>query len=451
MGENDLNNTDAYLIFGGTIINSDSSKKRDVAVKGGRIELIGKLKQSDFEGYRLINAVGKYVIPGGIDPHVHLSLPTPAGNSSDDFITGSIAALSGGTTSIIDFVTPNRGQSLIQALKMRRAEAGQSLCNWKLHMGISEWNSRVKEEVLHCIRHEGITSFKAYLAYQESIGISMDELSQLMEVVGPEGGLVMVHCEEGEMIDTLWKKFIKEGKTEAYYHAKSRPPEAETEAIRQVIGLSEQTGCPVYIVHTSTGKGAQLIREAREKGLKVFGETCIQYLILDDEVYDISVPNEEMLPFIVSPPIRSLETQQVLWKELSSGTFDTVATDHCPFNLHGQKDMGLHDFTRIPNGAGGIEYRLSLLYTYGVLSGMLNMEMFVKLTSTRAAELFGWGNNKGKLLPGYDADIVVWNPDTPGIINVNQQMQHCDSNIYEGIPVKGKAEWVFCNGKLSGW
>ena len=178
MGENEINQSDAFLIIGGTVINSDSTKKRDVAVKNGKIKAIGRLKYSDFEGYRLIDATGKFVIPGGIDPHVHLSLPTPAGNSTDDFVSGSTAALSGGTTSIIDFVTPRRGQSLIEALNMRKIEASQSLCNWKLHLGISEWNTTVKEELLYCIRHEGITSVKAYLAYRESVGITIDELRQ---------------------------------------------------------------------------------------------------------------------------------------------------------------------------------------------------------------------------------------------------------------------------------
>jgi dihydropyrimidinase len=449
MGENEIGQEEAYLIFGGTVINHNSTRKTDVAVINGKIHAIGKLRQTDYEGYRLINATGKYVLPGGIDPHVHLALPTPAGNSSDDFLSGSKAALSGGTTSIIDFVTPRRGQSLINALKLRRAESVESLCNWKLHVGISEWNEKVREEVSYLMQNEGITSFKAYLAYRESIGINLDELRELMETVKPGKGLVLVHCEDGERIDQLRKQYKSEGKTNAFYHALSHPEETEINAIREVINLSQQTGCSVYIVHTSTGQGAQLIREAKDKGLNVFGETCIQYLILDDEVYDNSVPNWEILPFIISPPIRSMEQQQMLWRELTKGTFDTVATDHCPFNLYGQKDIGINDFTLIPNGAGGIEFRLSLLYTYGVLAGMLTMEQLVRLTSTRASELFGWGHNKGKILPGYDADIVVWNPETSAIINAEQQVQHCDSNIYEGIPIKGKAEWVLINGKLS--
>jgi len=376
-------------------------------------------------------------------------LPTPAGNSSDDFATGSIAALSGGTTSIIDFVTPRRGESLVLALQKRRAEAAQSLCNWNLHMGISEWNPKVKDELVYLINFEGIKTVKAYLAYKESVGITLEDLKHLMELAGNLGVIVLVHCEDGDRIDQLKTQLVREGKTEAYHHPSSRPIETEIDAIRQVISLSEQTNCEIYIVHTSTGMGGQMIREARDKGLRVHGETCIQYLILDDEVYDDSDPNSEVLPFIISPPFRSLEQQELLWRELAKGAFDTVATDHCPFNLYGQKDKGLKDFTMVPNGAGGIEYRLSLLYTYGVLSGYITMEQFVMLTSTRAAELFGWGDHKGRLKPGFDADIVIWNPDTPSIITVKQQKQRCDSNIYEGIPVKGKAEWIICSGELS--
>ncbi|NVO21124.1 MAG: dihydropyrimidinase [Bacteroidetes bacterium] len=448
MGENEVIPDNAFLLVGGTVVNQYSIEKKDLAFNNGKIEAIGNLKQSNFDGYRVINANGKYILPGGIDPHVHLSLPTPAGNSSDDFISGSRAALSGGTTSIIDFVTPRHGQSLVSALQLRRIEAGRSLCNWKLHLGISEWNEKVKDELLYCLRNEGITSIKAYLAYTDTIGITISELREVMELVAGENGIVLVHCESGELINEFRKKFIQEKKTQAFYHPLSRPAETEIESIREVIELSEETNCPVYIVHTSTGKGAELILEAKQRGLRVSGETCIQYLILTDEVYEASKSPEEILPYIISPPIRSQQQQLHLWEALKNGTFDTVATDHCPFNLHGQKDAGLHDFTRIPNGAGGIEYRLSLLYTYGVLSGILDMQQFVKLTSSNAAELFGWANSKGKLVKGYDADLIVWNPNTTGIINRETQVQCCDSNIYEGIPVKGKAEWVFIGGKM---
>jgi dihydropyrimidinase len=442
-----MRRVDKYLIINGTIINADSITKADVAVSGDKIKSVGKLVPADFPGYETIDATGRYLIPGGIDPHVHLALPTPAGNSSDDFVSGSLAALSGGTTAIIDFVTPKRGQSLIEALTLRRAEARASRCNWKLHLGISEWNEKVAEEVRFCIRHESIRSFKAYLAYRDTIGINYDELEQLMQLVGPEGGTVLVHCEEGEMISRLQQQYISEGKTNASFHALSRPKDAEINAIKTVISLSECTGCPVYIVHVSTGAGARAIREAKEKGLKVYGETCIQYLVLNDSVYDPSLPNEKVLPFVISPPIRPETERQQLWEELVKGAFDVVSTDHCPFNLHGQKDAGINDFTKIPNGAGGVEFRLSLLYSYGVATHKISLQQFVSLTSARAAEIFGWSETKGKIAKGYDADIVIWNPETNCKISTEKQLQHCDSNIYEGIEVNGKAEKVFNSGK----
>lgn len=436
-----------YLVINGTIINTDTITKADIAVSDGTIETIGNLDAADFPGYEIVDAKGRYLFPGGIDPHVHLALPTPAGNSSDDFVSGSRAALSGGTTAIIDFVTPRRGQSLIEALELRRAEAQSSLCSWKLHLGISEWNDKVAEEVRFCIRHEGVRSFKAYLAYRDTIGINYDELQQLMHVVGKEGGMVLVHCEDGETISRLQQQFLAEGKTNASFHALSRPKEAEINAINKVIDLSERTGCPVYIVHVSTGEGARAIREAKERGLNVYSETCIQYLILNDKVYDPSLPNKKVLPYIISPPIRSETDRFQLWEELAKGSFDVVSTDHCPFNLHGQKDVGLNDFTKIPNGAGGVEFRLSLLFSYGVASKQITPEQFVSLTSANAAGIFGWGKTKGKISAGYDADIVIWNPETNWNISAEQQLQHCDSNIYEGIEIRGKAEKVFISGR----
>lgn len=442
-----MQTTDKYLVINGTIINADSITEADVAVSGGKIESVGKFDPADFPGYETIDATGRYLFPGGIDPHVHLALPTPAGNSSDDFISGSIAAISGGTTSIIDFVTPRRGQSLIEALTLRRTEARASHCNWKLHLGISEWNKKVAEEARYCIRHDGISSFKAYLAYRDTIGINYDELEQLMNVAGPEGGMVLVHCEEGEMISRLQRQLITKGRTNASFHALSRPKEAEINAINTVISLSERTGCPAYIVHVSTGEGARAIRKAKEKGIKVFGETCIQYLVLSDSVYDPSLPNEKVLPYVISPPIRSEDERLRLWDELAKGAFDVVSTDHCPFNLYGQKDAGINDFTKIPNGAGGVEFRLSLLFSYGVVTQKLSLQQFVSLTSSRAAAIFGWSKTKGKIAEGYDADIVIWNPETTWKISVEQQLQHCDSNIYEGIEVRGKAEKVFISGR----
>lgn len=436
-----------YLITNGTLINASSSQEADIAVSSGKIEAIGRFSPEEFAGYEKIDASGKYIFPGGIDPHVHLALPTPAGNSCDDFITGSKAAIAGGTTCFIDFVTPGRGQSLLEAVHQRKAEASDSLVDYSLHAGISEWNLNAPAEIVQCIEKEGITSFKTYLAYRESIGIKYSELKTVMEIVGPAGGMVLVHCEDGDIVTGLQKSFLRENKTHASCHAHSHPPIAEIRAVEKVIELSAATGCPVYIVHASTAGAANAILKAKGSGLKVSGETCIQYLMLDESVYADSLDNMKVMPFVISPPLRSIKDQERLWKGLADGTFDTLATDHCPFNLYGQKDQGKNDFTKIPNGAGGIEHRLSLLYTYGVLTGKITLNQFVNLISTGPAGIFGFGNRKGKIQPGFDADIVIWNPGVKKIISAKNHFQNCDSNIYEGIPVQGKPEIVLVNGK----
>ncbi|MEI6681371.1 MAG: dihydropyrimidinase [Bacteroidota bacterium] len=436
-----------YLIRNGTIVAAETNCRADVAVDNGLITAVGQLDPALYPGHTTIDAVGKFVLPGGFDPHVHFALPTPAGNSCDDFRSGSIAALSGGTTFFMDFVTPRRGQSLAEALYPRRVEAASSLAGYGLHVGISEWNREVASEVVTCMEREGIRSFKAYLAYRESIGINPEELCQMMQVVGLRGGVVMVHCEDGAMIASLQQEFLRDGMTGARFHALSHPPEAEIRAIGKVIELSAKTGCQAYIVHTSTRQGADAISKAKQEGIQVSGETCPQYLLLDDSLH--GMPDDlHVLPYVISPPLRGKDDQQRLWAGLSDGTFDVVATDHCPFNLVGQKDRGLHDFTRIPNGAGGVEHRLGLLYTYGVLTNKISMSRLVSLVSTRPAEIFGYGDRKGKLLPGYDADLVIWDPGIKRVISAKTHLSHCDSEIYEGFPVQGGAEMVMKGGAL---
>lgn len=437
------------LIINGTVISAVSSLKENLAIDNGKITAKGQLEPHDFGEFEIIDATGKLLLPGGIDPHVHFALPTPAGPSSDDFASGSRAAVAGGTTSFIDFVTPHRGQSLLEALSLRRAQAAASLLDYRLHMGISEWNVSIASDVIRCIEKEGIVSFKAYLAYRESIGISLSELQQVMEVVGSSGGLVLVHCEDGEMIRRLQHEFLLMGKTHAYYHALSHPPEAEIRAVEKVIELSGKTGCPVYIVHISTQQAAAAIAAAKKSGLPVFAETCPHYLLLDDAVYDVRLDNLRVLPYVISPPLRRFADQEYLWKGLADGTFDTVATDHCPFNLYGQKDQGLYDFTKILNGAGSIEHRMSLLYTYGVLTKKITINQFVSLVSTRPAEIFGMADCKGKLDVGFDADVVIWDPDARRIISVKNHLQHCDSDIYEGFSIQGRPETVIVKGEIA--
>jgi dihydropyrimidinase len=434
------------LIINGTIINSDANFDSDIAVSKGVITEIGKLDPVDFPDSKIIDAKGKYIIPGGIDPHVHLELPTPAGPSCDDFLSGSKAAIAGGTTFLVDFVTPSRGQSLMKALAFRLNESNKCLVDYTLHMGITWYDDTIPEQMEWCVNEVGIKSFKAYLAYKDSIGIEYWELEQVMKKAASLNAIVLVHCEEGDVILQNQKQFISEGKTEPLYHALSRPAESESESVLKVIDLCRKTGCKTYIVHTTTAKSLEYVRAAKKEGLPLFCETCPQYLLLDESVY--SKPLPDSLKYVISPPIRSKLDQQALWEALADGTVDVISTDHCPFNTKGQKDVGINDFTKIPNGAGGIENRLALLYTYGVLTKKISLQQFVGLTSTNAARIFGLYPQKGTVEVGSDADLAIWNPKPKSVISIKTQVQKCDSNIYEGFSINGKAEFIIRNGEI---
>jgi len=434
------------LIINGTIVNSESAFEADIAVSEGVITEIGHFNPANFPDYKIINANGKYILPGGIDPHVHLELATPAGPSCDDFLSGSKAAIAGGTTFIIDFVTPSRGQSLMKALTFRLKESNKCLVDYTLHMGITWYDETIPEQMEWCVNEIGIKSFKAYLAYKGSIGIEYWELEQVMIKAASLNAIVLVHCEEGDIILQNQKQFISKGKTEPLYHALSRPAESESESVWKVIDLCRKTGCKTYIVHTSTEKSIKYIRAAKKEGLPLFCETCPQYLLLDESVYSKPLPYS--LKYVISPPIRSKKDQVALWEALADGTVDVISTDHCPFNTKGQKDLGINDFTKIPNGAGGIENRLALLYTYGVLTKKISLQQFVGLTSTNAALIFGLYPQKGAFEVGSDADLVIWDPEVKSVVSVKTQVQQCDSNIYEGLTVQGKAENIIRNGEI---
>ncbi len=434
------------LIKNATIVNDDKIFKSDMVLTEGKIVYIGEDVRLNGTDYETIQAKGLYAFPGGIDPHVHLSLPTPAGNSTDNFRSGSTAAIAGGTTTIMDFVTPHRGQSLIEALLDRKKEAENSLIDYGLHMGISEYNDKVAEEIQECIQRYGVTSFKAYLAYKNSIGINYVELEKLMQQLAFHNALLMVHCEDGDEIEHLQRIYLGKQRTTPYYHMMSRPENVESDAVAKVLSLVESTGCRTYLVHISAKKSIELIAEFKKTNL-VYAETCPQYLLLDKENYGKLWPKS--LKYVISPPLRNQLSREALWKNISMGNIDVIATDHCPFNTLGQKDIGLHDFTKIPSGAGGIEYRLPLLYTYGALAKKITMMQFVELTSAKEAKIFGLYPQKGKISIGSDADIVLWNPDVESKIKRETQFQHCDSNIYEGIEITGAPEYVFVKGVIA--
>jgi len=435
----------SILIKNGTIVTADQKYQADILVEEAKISGIGLHLNEDLKDCSVIEAEGKMIFPGGIDAHVHFALPTPAGPSCDDFLSGSRAALEGGTTYFIDFVTPSRGQSLKDALMLRQAEAENSLTECSLHMGITWFDETIPAQMEWSVKEAGIRSFKVYLAYKGSIGIEYSELEQVMIAAAGLNALVLVHCEEGDLILQKQQEFLKQGKTAPLYHTLSRPPETEAESVRKVIDLCRKTGCKTYIVHTSAAKSLEYIRQGKKEGLPVYCETCPQYLLLDESVYHKPLPDS--LKYVISPPIRSTADQNALWLAIEDGTVDVLSTDHCPFNTFGQKDKGINDFTKIPNGAGGVEHRMKLLYTYGVLTGKISVQQFVALTSTNAAKIFGIYPRKGEIAVGSDADLVIWDPESTSVISAATNVQTCDEDIYEGMEICGTPSMTLINGR----
>ncbi len=432
------------LIKSGIVVTQYESRQADILVHNGLVSQIGDQLTGVAGIEEIIDASGKYIFPGGVDPHVHMHLPTPAGYSSDDFLSGSRAALAGGTTTMIDFVTPRRGQSLIEALEQRIAESSAALTNCYFHVSPVEWRSSTRLEIFDCVRR-GIRSFKIYLAYKNTVGISDETIMKVMKAVSEAGAIVIAHCEMGDEIEEMRNEFAQEGLTSPFYHPLSRPPYTESNAVKSAIDMATQTGCPLYIVHVSSLESLSYIREAQQKGLPVYAETCPQYLLLDDSKYEGTF--EQTAPFVLSPPLRKQSDQQALWSALADGTIQTVGTDHCPFMLS-QKALGEDDFRKIPNGVGGVEHRLALLYTYGVLQKRITLNQFVKLTSTNAAEIFGLSPSKGTIAIGADADLVVWNPHAADIISSKTHHQHCDTNVFEGITTHGRPDYVLKGGNI---
>jgi dihydropyrimidinase len=434
-----------YLIKNATIVNAENTSHSDILIEDKCIRNVGKINLKKTNKIKEIDGSDLLAFPGGIDPHVHLQLPTPAGCSSDNFYTGSIAALTGGTTTLFDFVTPHRGQSLLEALELRQAEAAASIIDCYLHLGISEYNSRVAKEIDFCVKKKGIKSFKAYLAYRKSIGINYADLEKLMMQLAGLHAVLLIHCEDGEAIEKKQVYYLSKNCVTPEYHALSRSPKTESDAVEIVLALAKKTKCITYLVHISTRKSAELIHDYKLKN-HIYAETCPQYLFLNSNLYKGNA--RKALKYVISPPLRSNEHLRSLWNHISADTFDIFSTDHCPFNTRGQKNMGINDFTKIPNGAGGVEYRMQLLFTYGVLTNRISLQQFVSLTSTNAAKIFGLYPHKGCIKAGADADLVLWNPTIKSVISQKTQLQHCDSNIFEGFEVCGKPEIIFHQGKM---
>lgn len=432
------------VLNGGTIVTAADVYQADVRIEGERVVAIGcDIKQP---GDQAIDVDGCFLFPGGIDPHTHFDLPMGDFSTSDDFLSGTKAAVLGGTTTIVDFATQFKGETLKEGLRNWHNKADDKCyADYGFHMAITEWNESIAQEMKVLIREDGVSSFKFYMAYKNSLQVDDQALLQALRQAGECGALVCVHCENGDIVYDLVHEYVKEGKTSPKYHPLSRPPEVEAEATNRAITLAQMAEAPLYIVHLSCSGSLQAVTDARLRGLEIYAETCPQYLLLDDSYYNAEGFNGAK--YVISPPLRPAQHKEALWSGLKTGVLDVVATDHCALNYKGQKDKGLNDFSKIPNGAAGVETRMGLLYTYGVLPGKLSLNDFVALTSTNAAKLFGLFPRKGTIAPGSDADLVVWDPRSTTVFKAEELHQQVDYTPYEGFKRTGQARHVFLRGK----
>ncbi|MBO8464003.1 MAG: dihydropyrimidinase [Firmicutes bacterium] len=429
------------LIKNGTIITDGKRFQADIAIENGKITQIGQGIEGADE---VIDATDCYIFAGFIDPHTHFELDTGATVSPDDFYYGTKAAVLGGTTTIIDFATAFRGETLKEGLdNWHHMADGKSSCNYGFHMAFTEWNPSLKSEIKD-MANAGVTSFKVYMAY-DALRTNNEEIFEILEETGKVHGLVGCHCEDDAMIKKGVEEQKKLGHTTPAAHPLSKPSEAEGKAVKDYLELAKRAGVPVCVVHLSTKAGLEEIRKARAEGQKVFVETCPQYLIFTDEVY--SLPNYEGAKYVISPPLRKKEDVEALWEAISNGEIDTIATDQCSFNFEGQKTLGKDDFTKIPGGMPGVENRIELMYTYGVERGKISLEQLSKLCTENVAKQYGMYPKKGAILEGSDADIVIWDPNAHDTIHKENQHYHTDYTPYEGIEITGKAKHVLLNGE----
>ncbi|MGI1663148.1 dihydropyrimidinase [Palleronia sp. KMU-117] len=430
------------VIRNGTIVTADLSYDADVLIEGGTIVEIGK----GLKGDTVLDATGCLVMPGGIDPHTHLEMPFMGTYSSDDFESGTRAALSGGTTMVVDFALPSPGQGLLDALQMWSNKTSRAHCDYSFHMAVTWWGEQVFDE-MKAVVDRGITSFKHFMAYKGALMVNDDELFASFGRCGELGALAMVHAENGDVVAELQRKLLAEGNTGPEAHAYSRPPEVEGEATNRAIMIADMAGVPLYVVHVSSEHAHEAIRRARSLGRRVWGEPLIQHLTLDDSEY--RHPDwDHAARRVMSPPFRDKKHQDSLWAGLASGSLSVVATDHCAFTTE-QKRFGVGDFTRIPNGTGGLEDRMPMLWTHGVATGRLTPNEFVAVTSTNIAKILNMYPKKGAVLVGADADLVVWDPKASKTISAGTQQSAIDYNVFEGHAVTGLPRFTLTRGRVA--
>ncbi len=431
------------LIRGGTVVTAEGRSRADLLLRDGLIADIGTelACRPDTE---VIDAGGCFVMPGGIDPHTHLQLPMMGTVVADDFYSGTMAAAAGGTTSILDFVGPERGQSPLDALACWRGWAEKAVVDYGFHMTMSWWGSGFADEMAVLVTDHGITSFKFFLAYKGGLMLPDCDIIAGFLRCRELGALPQVHAENGELIAHLQAKMINEGITSPLGHVRSRPPQCEGEATGRAITMAEIVDVPLYVVHVSAAEAAHAIADARGRGVKVIGETLPGFLAIDSSVYG-NADFDFAAGHVMSPPYRPREHQEVLWRALAAGTLSTTGTDHCCFT-RAQKRLGQNDFTKIPNGCGGIEDRLHVLWHLGVNSGRISPEQFVALTSSNAAKTFNLWPKKGRLAVGADADVIVLDPTRTKKLSAATQHQNTDFSVWEGMEVKGVVVHTFSRG-----
>jgi dihydropyrimidinase len=430
------------VIKNGTVVTADRTYKADVLFRHGRIEAIGPDLHADHE----FDATGCYVMPGGIDPHTHLEMPFMGTYSADDFESGTRAALAGGTTMVVDFCLPAPQQSLLEALQMWDNKTSKASCDYSFHMAITWWGQKVFDEMATVV-DRGITSFKHFMAYKGALMVDDDEMYASFQRCAGLGALPLVHAENGDVVAALSQKLLAEGNNGPEGHAYSRPPEVEGEATNRAIMIADMAGVPLYVVHVSCEQAHEAIRRARQKGMRVYGEPLVQHLTLDESEY-FDKDWDHAARRVMSPPFRNRLHQDSLWAGLQAGSLQVVATDHCAFTTK-QKRFGVGDFTKIPNGTGGLEDRLPVLWTKGVNTGRLTMNEFVAVTSTNIAKILNMYPKKGAILEGSDADIVVWDPKKKKKITAKGQQSVIDYNVFEGVEVTGVPRFVFTRGELA--
>ena len=435
----------SILIKGGRIVTASDSFVGDVLVEGECIAAVGNV--GDAGADTVLDASGMLVLPGAVDPHTHLDMPFGGTTTIDDVTSGHEAAAFGGTTCHVDFCIQGKGQSFADALGAWHAKReGKALIDMGYHIAVTDLSAPGRLEELATLPDQGVTSYKLFMAYKGALMVDDETLFRTMEVAAQTGALVMVHAENGDAIDVLVKQALAAGNTDPVWHARTRPPETEGEATNRAIQLARVAGCPLYVVHVSCAESVEPIALAREKGWDVWGETCTQYLFVDETF--LERPDFEGAKYVYTPPPRAKANQDVLWNAVRTDVLSAISTDHCAFLWDGQKTMGRDDFSKIPNGGPGLENRLHMIHHYGVGEGRITLNRMVELLCTNPAKLFGLYPRKGTIAPGSDADLVVFDPAKPKTITAAGQHSKTDYNLYEGTEVKGDVETVLVRGTI---